>query len=328
MVLAGDIGGTHARLAIFAIEDGRLAEVASRVYPSREYSSLEDIVKEFLSAHRQPVEHACFGIAGPVRKGRCETINLAWVVTSERLAHEIGLSTTGLINDLEANAYGLAALGHDDLEVLNEGMPGAGGNAAVIAAGTGLGEAVLYWDGKRHRPFATEGGHADFAPRDKTQVELLEYLQGRFGHASWERVVSGAGLHNIYEFMRDTGRGEEPAWLAEQIAQGDAPAVICEAGLNAKSPLCVRTLDLFVALYGAEAGNLALKTMATAGVYIGGGIAPKIVGQLRQPAFIEAFRSKGRIRPVLEAIPVRVILNDKTALLGAARCAALTASTI
>jgi glucokinase len=233
------------------------------------------------------------------------------------------VKTVDLLNDLEASAYGIATLEADDFVVLNQGAPTAVGNAAVIAAGTGLGEAGLYWDGTRHHPFACEGGHADFAPQNELQVELLLYLRKKFGHVSWERVVSGPGLHNLYEFLRDTGHGEEPAWLAEEMRQKDPPRVITQAGLEGRSPLCEDALDLFVSLYGAEAGNLALKIMATHAVFVGGGIAPRIIRKLQGPAFMEAFATKGRFKWLLEAMPVRVVLNEKTALLGAARYAAL-----
>jgi glucokinase len=232
-----------------------------------------------------------------------------------------------LLNDLEANAYGIATLAPEDFLTLNEGAPQAEGNAAVIAAGTGLGEAGLYWDGRRHRPFASEGGHASFAPSNTLQVELLRYLLTHFTHVSWERVLSGPGLHTIYTFLRDTGRGIEPAWLSEEIHTGDPAAAISGAALEDRCALCMQALDLFVALYGAEAGNLALKVMATGGVFVGGGIAPKIIEKLKDATFMQAFTAKGRLQPLLETIPVHVILNDQTALYGAARYAALRAVT-
>jgi glucokinase len=212
-----------------------------------------------------------------------------------------------------------------DFVTLNQGVPDAVGNAAVIAAGTGLGEAGLYWDGLQHRPFAGEGGHSSFAPSDPLQVELLSFLSHEFGHVSWERVLSGPGLHNIYRFLRDTGRGEEPDWLTREMQQHDPPAVISQVALAGTSTLCRQALDLFVTLYGAEAGNLALKIMAIAGVYVGGGIAPKIIRKLTDSTFIHAFAAKGRLKPLLQAIPVRIIMNDRVALLGAARFATLQA---
>jgi glucokinase len=321
MILAGDIGATHSRLAGFAVESTHLKPVVEETFPSRAYASLGEIVRAFVAAHQVHIAHACFGIAGPVRHGRSEAINLAWAVDAQQLAQALGLATVWLINDLEANAYGAIALAPEDFATLNEGSPAAEGNAAVIAAGTGLGEAGLYWDGKQHWPFASEGGHAGFAPSDAMQVELLQYLWSRFPHVSWERVLSGPGLYNIYTFLRDTQRGVEPAWLREELRQGDAAAIISRAALAGTCELCVQALDLFVVLYGTEAGNLALKLMATGGVFVGGGIAPKIIDKLKEPTFMQAFYAQGRLQPVLEAIPVRVILNDKTALYGAARCA-------
>lgn len=323
MILAGDIGGTNARLAGFGVRGGRVHVAMEQTFPSRDYASLEAIVSTFVATHNVEVQQACFGIAGPVRHGRSEAINLAWAVDAAQLARQLDIPTVHLINDLEANAYGAGALTAEDCVTLNAGASDAEGNAAVIAAGTGLGEAGLYWDGTKHWPFASEGGHASFAPDNALQVALLQYLQPRFAHVSWERVLSGPGLFNVYSFLRDTQRGVEPAWLADEIRQGDPSAAVSRAGLAGTSELCVQALDLFVTLYGAEAGNLALKVMATGGVFIGGGIAPRLLTKLQGPAFMRAFYTKGRLQPVLEAIPVRVIMNDKTALYGAAQCAAI-----
>ena len=328
MILAGDIGGTNSRLAGFAVESARLTPVVEETFPSRAHASLDEIVRTFVATHDMHVDHACFGIAGPVRHGRSEAINLAWAVDAQQLAQELGLATVWVINDLEASAYGAIALAPEDFTTLNEGSPAAEGNAAVIAAGTGLGEAGLYWDGTQHWPFASEGGHAGFAPSDAIQVELLQYLWPRFPHVSWERVLSGPGLYNIYTFLRDTQRGVEPAWLTEELRQDDPAATISRTALAGTCDLCVQALDLFVALYGTEAGNLALKFMATGGVFVGGGIAPKIIDQLKEPTFMQAFYAKGRLQPGLEAIPVRVILNEQTALYGAARCAARRAAVL
>lgn len=322
-ILAGDIGGTSTRLAFFAVADGQLRPVAEMTYRSREHKSLNEIVALFVAAQGQPIEAAAFGIAGPVRGGKVRTPNLAWTIDAAELARDLRLPEVALLNDLEANASGIAVLAPQDFEVLNGGAADAAGNQAVISAGTGLGEAGLYWDGKQHRPFASEGGHGDFAPRTPFEAELLRYLLGRFERVSYERVLSGPGLHNIYQFLRDTGRGKEHPRVAEEMSEQDPSAVITRAALAGESELCVSALDLFVSLYGAEAGNLALKMMATGGVYIGGGIAPKILDKLKGPAFMQAFSAKGRMRPLLESMPVRVIKNDKTALLGAARYAAL-----
>jgi glucokinase len=321
MILAGDIGGTHARLAFFQANNGYLKLISETSFASREYSGLEVIVSTFLDQQHLGVDAACFGIAGPVRNGRAEVSNLPWVVESSRLAREIQVGSTFLINDLEASAWGIGALDIADLLILNEGIPGAQGNQAVIAAGTGLGQAGMFWDGCQHHVFACEGGHTDFGPRNDLETELLKYLLAKFGRVSYERVLSGPGLVNIYSFLRDTGRGEEPKWLAEKLVIGDPAATISIAALSGQSPLCQQALDMFVSIYGAEAGNLALKVLATGGVFISGGIAPKILPKLKDGKFEQAFLDKGRMRPLLEATPVRVIVNENTGLLGAARCA-------
>ena len=325
MILAGDIGGTHARIATFTVEGGRVKLVSEQIYPSHEHHNLESALRAFLTTHNVAATTACFGVAGPVRQGIALLPNLGWAVDASSLAHEIGIERAGLINDLEANAYGIAALDASDLSVINPGAADANGNAAVISAGTGLGEAGLYWDGKILRPFACEGGHADFAPTDPLQTQMLAWLQKQYTHVSWERVLSGNGLFNIYRFLRDTGRGEEPAWLTEELKNDDPPPVITRAALEKRSPLCEMALELVIDLLGAEAANLALKIMATGGVYLGGGIVPRILSKLKEPAFMRAFTNKGRMSDMLSAVPVKAILNDGAALLGAARCAALTA---
>jgi glucokinase len=323
MILAGDIGGTNTRLALFAAGAEGCRICFEKTFPSRERPSLEATLEEFLSMHPAKLTGASFGIAGPVRNGRCEATNLPWVVDAKSVAKRLRLPRVGLVNDLVANAHGILLLGSRDLVTLNKGARNACGNRALISAGTGLGEAGLLWDGKAHIPFASEGGHADFGPRNRLEMDLLEYLMARHGRVSYERILSGPGLENVYRFLRDSGKGKEPAWLAEQLGQGDPAPVISRLALEGKTPLCSRALDLFVAICGAEAGNLALKVMATGGVYLGGGIAPKIVTRLKDPAFITAFKAKGRLGPLLRDIPVRVIMNPKTALLGAARHAAL-----
>jgi glucokinase len=263
-----------------------------------------------------------------VQHGRVETPNLAWVVDQETLARELRIPYAWLINDLLANTYGMLTLEEREFAVLNAGAQNAVGNAAVISAGTGLGEAGAYWDGKRYHPFACEGGHSDFAPRNELEIDLLRYLIGKFGHASVERVVSGPGLRNIFDFLRKTRRGEAPDWLLAEMEEKDPSAAIAQAALDGKSELCVKALDIFISCFGAEAGNLALKMLATGGVFIGGGVAPKIIQKLREQAFIDAFTQKGRFTHLLESIPVRVILNDKAALFGAARYVAFQASLV
>jgi glucokinase len=321
MILAGDIGGTNARLAYFQPQNGHLQMVSEHVFPSREYSELGEIVSKFLSDTGSRPDIACFGIAGPVHNGRVETSNLPWVIEQSRLAKQIQLPSTLLINDLEASAWGIGALGSQDLVPLNQAAPSFG-NQAVIAPGTGLGEAGLFWNGSQHQVFACEGGHADFAPQGDLQIELLQFLAKRFGHVSYERVLSGPGLVNVYEFLRAKDSGDEPAGFAAQLSQGDAAALISHAALNGRNPVAERALDLWISVYGAEAGNLALKTMATGGIFLGGGISPKILPKLTGRLFMNAFLEKGRLRALLEGIPVQVITNDKAGLLGAARCGA------
>lgn len=321
MILAGDIGGTSARLAYFDKKDGRLSPVVEEVKRSRDYPTLQAALLEFKRKHNYAVSCACFGIAGPVRAGRVETPNLPWIIESAVLERELEISKVYLLNDLEANAHGLSELTSADFAVLAEGVA-AKGNAAVISAGTGLGEAGLFWDGSTHLPFACEGGHADFAPTSDLQIELWQYLRKKFGgHVSVERVVSGPGQYNVYEFLRETGKGKEEPWLTEELKTGDRSAVVSRNGVSGKSPMCEQAVSLFVEIYGSAAGNLALKMLALGGVFLGGGIAPKILVKLKEPIFLPAFCNKGRLRGLLEQIPVKVVLNDKTALLGAGHVA-------
>lgn len=325
MILAGDIGGTNTRLAFFEGTPDRLTPVAIDVFPSGEHKGPEEIARAFVAKHNLTAEAACFGIAGAVRSGRAETPNLPWVVDAREIAKELGLAEVHLINDLEANAHGIVLLDESDFVVLNNGSAVSGGNRALISAGTGLGEAGLTADVHGgYQPFPSEGGHSDFAPRNELELDLLRYLMGRFEHVSYERVLSGPGLYNIYQFLRDTGRGEEPPWLSEQIAHGDPSAAISRSALEGTSAICTQALDMFVSVYGAEAGNLALKVLATGGTFVGGGIAPRIIRKLSSTAFMKAFSAKGRVGALLKDIPVRVITNDKTALLGAGRVAALS----
>ncbi len=327
MILAGDIGGTNARLAFFDVVNGDFRLVSASVFPSREYSGLDQIVTKFVDTTNVRADAACFGVAGPVRNGKVETSNLPWVIDSSHLADELKIKKAMLINDLEANAWGIPILAESDVVTLNKVKGNPVGNQAVISAGTGLGEAGMYWDGTQHQVFACEGGHADFAPRNQLELDLLRHLQIRFGHVSYERAVSGPGLVNLYQFLRDTGRGEEPQWLADEMLQSDPAACISKAALSGKCGLCEQAVDLFVSLYAAEAGNLALKLMATGGVYLGGGIAPKLLAKLAGPLFMQSFVAKGRMQTLMESMPVRVITNDKTALLGAARCALVRSGT-
>jgi glucokinase len=320
-LLTGDIGATKTDLAIFSRETGPRVPLVEKTFPSADYPSLEALACEFLSQLDLKVERACFGVAGPVVDGRVRVTNLAWVIDERRLQEALNLSSAHLLNDLEAIANSVPFLEPADLHTLNAGQPVSGGALAVIAPGTGLGEAYLTWDGSRYRAYASEGGHTSFAPLDLFEAELLRYLQARFGHVSTERVCSGMGLPNVYAYLKDSGYADEPAWLAGRLAATDDPTpVIVNAALDRERPceLCVATLNVFVSALGAEAGNLALKVLATGGVYLGGGIPPHILPVLQQERFMDRFRYKGRMADLLARMPVHVILNPKAALLGVA----------
>ncbi len=323
MILAGDIGGTNTRIALFDQGGGKLKLAREQIYPSRQHKSLDEIVRLFLREASTSAASACFGIAGPVLDGRASASNLAWVVDARQLAREMAIANVWLINDLEAHAYGIRDLDPGDLITLNAGKPCAG-NAALIAAGTGLGEAGMFWDGTQHRAFAGEGGHADFAPGNELERALHGYLMKKFGHVSCERVLSGPGINNIYEFLRDSKTEQEPQWLKDELDRAPDPAVlISQYGLEGKASICDRTLDIFAHAYGSEAGNLALRFLAVNGVYVSGGIAGKTMAKIKGPSFMEAFVAKGRMQPLLESVPVKVIVNEHIGLLGAARYALL-----
>lgn len=312
MILVGDVGGTHTRLALF--EKGKQVRKEEE-YPSRKYKSLEEIIGIFLEA--QPVERACFGVAGPVREGVCKATNLPWKIDAEQIGRRFQIGLVHLLNDLVAHAYGIRSLKKEDLFVVHPGVAQKG-NQALIAAGTGLGEAGLFWDGKMHHPFACEGGHVDFAPRDALEVELWKFLQKKFPHVSYERVVSGPGLLHLFEFLIETGKEVCSEGLRAALAERDPSRVISEWGHEGKDRACVRALDWFLSLYGAEAGNMALKFLALGGVYVGGGIAPHLAQAMKGGRFHTSFTDKGRFKDLLSTIPIWVILKDETALLGAA----------
>jgi glucokinase len=317
MILAGDVGGTKVHLALYDFINGKLEYTRDEQYPAREYSGLEEIVKEFLGADQ--VTAACFGVPGPVRDGRLRLTNLPWTLDSRELAAGLVIDHVFLINDLEANGYGVAELSADQIFTLSEGDASQMGNRALIAAGTGLGEGYMVWNGHHHVPYPSEGGHADYAPRNEDEIDLLRYLKQKYnGRISFERVVSGQGLTNVYEFLREVRGVEEPAWLAGRIAAEDPNAVITELALAAKSEICEKAMDMFVSAYGSEAGNLALKVLAAGGLYVGGGIAPRILEKLKDGTFMKAFIDKGRLSQLLVNMPVRVILESRAALLGAA----------
>jgi glucokinase len=343
-VLAGDIGGTKTRLAAVEVTGTQVRIVRESSYASRNFATFDLLLADFLFGDKPDgharfshpnlspqagegankrlrefqVTAAAFGVAGPVQGRVVQTTNLPWRIDADALQRQFGFAHCTLLNDLEATAYGLSALGPNDLLTLQAGVANSTGNAAVIAAGTGLGEAGLYWDGQQHQPFATEGGHASFSPGSELEMALLCHLQQQHQHVSWERVVSGMGLLSLHDFLRQYRKVTIPGWLAEEMRHGDAAAVISNAALAGRDEICVETLDCFVRLYGAEAGNLALKVMSRGGLYVGGGIAPKILPVLTSGVFLEAFLNKGRMRHLLEVMPVRVILNDRAALYGPA----------
>jgi len=317
MILAGDVGGTKVHLALYDFNNGKLEYLREERFPAKDHSGLEEIVRLFLA--KDKVTSACFGVPGPVRDGRLRLTNLPWTLDSRELAHNLKIDHVFLINDLEANGYGIAELSATQVYTLAEGDPGQIGNRALIAAGTGLGEGILVWNGKSHVPMPSEGGHSDYAPRNEDEIDLLRYLQQKYqGRISFERVVSGMGFTNIYDFLRDVRGMEEPDWLAERMATEDPNAVITELALAAKSEICEKTLDMFVSAYGAEAGNLALKVLSIGGIYIGGGIGPRILEKLKDGTFMRAFTDKGRLSQLLINMPVRLILESRAAVLGAA----------
>ncbi|CAI8758816.1 MULTISPECIES: glucokinase [Methylococcus] len=326
VLLAGDVGATKTVLGLFDCWGDRLVSLSEAIFASTDYASLETVVAAFLDGQeeRRP-EVACFGVPGPVSEGRCEITNLPWVLSERELAAATGVSAVRLLNDVQAMALGMAyRLGEDDWVELN---PGAGrprsGNVAVIAAGTGLGEAILYWDGERYHALPTEGGHSDFAPNGPLEEGLLAFLRDRFcGHVSYERILSGSGLANLYDYLRHAGVAPESEALHAALASApDRAPIIAEWALERRDALCTAVLDLFAAIYGAEAGNLALKSLALGGVILGGGIAPKILPVLQAGRFMAAFTAKGRLSPLLGRLPVRVAIHPQPALLGAAHAA-------
>jgi glucokinase len=317
MILAGDVGGTKVDLGLFDFTEGKLAHAREKRYPAREYSGLEEIVREFMGSDHATA--ACFGVPGPVREGRLRLTNLPWTLDSRELAADLDIDYVFLINDLEANGYGISELNSKQIYTLSEGDASQIGNRALISAGTGLGQCFLVWDGRHYKPYPSEGGHCDFAPRNEDEIDLLRFLRQKYnGRISFERVVSGQGFMNIYEFLRDVRGIEEPTWLAERMLQEDPNAVITELAMAAKSEICEKTADMFVSAYGAEAGNLALKMLSVGGLYVGGGIAPRILEKLKDGTFMKAFTDKGRLSQLLVNTPVRVILESRTALIGAA----------
>lgn len=318
-LLAGDIGGTKCNLALFLGVSKTLTLQRSQRFHSSSYPSLNAILREFLQKEDPPIQAACFGVPGAVKDGRVRPTNLTWGVDAAEIAAEFSIPHVGILNDLAANASGIAELKETDFAVIQKGAPDATGNRCVVSPGTGLGEGGLFWDGKKHHVWACEGGHTDFGPRNELEIALLEYLIKQYGHVSSERVVSGMGIENIYKFLRDTGRGRELPAVAAELKNAEAGAVIARHADRGDCPMCRQTLEIFVSCLGAEAGNMALKAMATGGVFLGGGIPAKMLPQIQSIAFTHAFNDKGRLSSLLQSMPVKVILNDQAALLGAAR---------
>jgi glucokinase len=349
MILAGDIGGTKTHLALFEWTTDRVEPLRLETFHSADYTALEDMLEEFLVPPKPPttvdelqqsandslesdseikpdepvkIDAACFGVAGPVIQNLSHTTNLPWIVDGAAIAKRFEIPRVRLLNDLEAMANGILMLRPDELVTLNAGTPPSQKQAiALIAAGTGLGESILFWDGTRYKAVPSEGGHADFAPNSDNEIELLRHVRSQYLHVSYERVLSGPGLHAIYEYVRDTKKNE-PTWLSEKIKAGDPAAEIAEAGLKGQAEIATQTLDLFASIYGAEAGNLALKAMAINGLYLGGGIAPKLLSKLKDGTFMKAFTNKGRYKRLMSNIPVHVVINQRTGLIGAASTAA------
>lgn len=322
MILAGDIGGTKTNLALFEMVGNTLEIQARHQFASREFSSFADVIVAFEQLTSKPlIDVACFGIAGPVIDGRCRTTNLPWDITTSGLQRQLGTERVRLMNDLEATAYGMLYLHEDEFVDLNPTGRSVEGNRAVIAAGTGLGEAMLFWDGTHYYPLGSEGGHSDFAPGTAQQDALLQWMRKRYpGHVSFERILSGPGIYTLYEFLLESGFAPQPVSML-QIPEGqDRSAMISECALVQNDPLCMETLRLFAEIYGAEAGNLALKSMSLGGVYIGGGIAPKILPAITGN-FMNGFAGKGRFEEMMRGMQVKIALNDETALLGAAHYA-------
>lgn len=321
LVLAGDLGATKMNLALYNVNNATIHEIASKQYHCRDYKSLIEIVQLFMKDVDGKPEDICIGVAGAVIDNKADLLNLGWEVDGNEVRNITGVNNVSLINDLEANAYGLACVGEDDYVVINEGEMHPG-NAAIIAPGTGLGEAGLYWDGKFYHPFATEGGHCDFSPRTDLDFELTKYFLRTEGIPSWDRLISGPGIRIIYNFLRDEKKMEEPEWLKEEFTEEDMAAAISEAALENKAAICIETMQLFVRYLARECSNLVLKMKSTGGLFIGGGIPPKIEPLIKTKTFIDHYLDCDRQQELVGIVPVKLIKTDKAPLMGAAFYAA------
>ncbi len=317
MILAGDVGATKTNLGLFSSDNGRPELIAEKTFRSTQFQGLMPMLDQFVP-DRERISAACFGVAGPIVGGKAEVTNLEWLLNARELASQLHIDHVFLINDLVATAYGLRSLGPEDFALLNRGRGDVTGNAALISAGTGLGECILYWDGQRHVPIPSEAGHTDFTPHDELTLDLARYVRKKYGFASTEHVISGPGLLNIYAFLKETGLEKESPSIAGRLSDGDPVAVIAQAAMDGECSLCVRALNVLLESYGAEAGNLALRTLALGGIYVGGGVAVKIRRKMEDGTFMRAFCNKDKLSSVLAEIPVRLILNQKAPLLGAA----------
>ncbi|WP_143306845.1 glucokinase [Chitinophaga vietnamensis] len=318
-LLAGDLGGTKTNLALFSSLDGALDVVRQDTYASREYASFSEIIQHFIAQGKDtPPQRICIGVAGPVVNGKVELTNLSRELSVDEIRQGTGIRSVALINDLEATAYGLATLSPQQLTTLHRGAADHRGNAAIIAPGTGLGMAGMYWDGQYHHPFPTEGGHTDFAPRTELDIQLLKYLQEKYEVASWERVISGPGIYDIYMFLRDVRGMEEPEAMRTAIQTGDASAAISKAALAKEVTICIKTMELFVRYLARESANLVLKMKATGGLFLGGGIPPKIAPLLETGDFYHHYLQGDRMAELLASVPIHLVNNDKSALWGAA----------
>ncbi len=334
MILAGDVGGTKVHLALYEFSSGKLKQVRQHRFPAHEFGSLDEVVLRFLTeggTDAAKIEAACFGCPGPVRDGRIKLTNLPWSLDVRELRESLKIEHIFLINDLEANGYGINELSEDAIFTLHPGDPASVGHRGLVSAGTGLGVALLIYDPikQTHTPVPSEGGHVDFAPRNDKEIALLQYLQKTLGgRASFERVVAGIGIKNVYAFLRDDQKMDEPAWLKERMEKEDPNSVIGHCAEDGSSPLCAETMSMFASAYGAMAGNVALTVLAMGGIYLGGGIAPKTLKTLQNGEFMKAFLDKGRMDSILKSVPVRVILDDTCALLGTAAYAEARAAEV
>lgn len=320
MILAGDIGATNTRLALFET-DGTFKKTGEAKFSSRQFPSLLPIIQKMVRQYPDvKISSAVFGVAGPVQNGRCQTTNLPWTIDRQELENELRISPVFLLNDLEATAWGIDVLEKKDICLIHPGKMKEG-NRALLVAGTGLGEAGLYWDGSRHHPFACEGGHTDFGPRNDLEIGLLQYLRKTYGHVSYERIVSGPGLVCLYRFLVESGIEKPSLEVEQEMRQKDPAQVITDWGLQQRDPVCTKAIEWFVSLYGAEAGNLALKVFALGGVYIGGNIAKKLKDLIQRGGWVRAFTEKGRFQPLLNSMSVSLVLNEDAPLLGAVKFA-------